>query len=160
MVSIAYGVVMADEAKKKNPLGPTGTTVADNIRRLRTGRGLAFTGLAERLAAIGRPIPTLGLRKLEAYERRVDADDLVALAVALDVSPVTLLMPPAEDSVDAVSVTGLAEPAAAIGVWEWLRGRFARPGGPNRMSIDTWPAWEQAEILAKYGEMGVRGDDK
>jgi hypothetical protein len=42
---------------------------------------------------LGRPIPPLGLRHLEAGNRRIDVDDLVVLADALDVSPLMLLLP-------------------------------------------------------------------
>ena len=77
----------------KNPLGPSGRAVAANIRRLLDEQNLKFVDLANRLKDLGRPIPPLGLRKIVGETRRVDADDLVALAVALGVSPVSLLMP-------------------------------------------------------------------
>jgi hypothetical protein len=72
----------------------------------------------------------------------------MALAVALDVSPVTLLMPAGVDMPDPVQVTGLGEPAAAIGVWEWMRGRLGRPG--VTISVDTWPLWEQQQVLGQF----------
>ncbi|WP_220474450.1 helix-turn-helix domain-containing protein [Mycobacteroides abscessus] len=109
---------MAEEPQKKNPLGPTGKTVADNIRRLRGD--MQYVKLAERLAEIGRPIPTLGLRKIENCDRRVDADDLVALAVALEVSPETLLMPYAENADDEVCITGW-HPTYASEIWRWMQ---------------------------------------
>jgi transcriptional regulator with XRE-family HTH domain len=49
--------------------------------------------LSEELGKLGRPILASGLSKIETGERRVDVDDLVALAVALDVSPSRLLLP-------------------------------------------------------------------
>lgn len=114
---------------KKNPLGPTGQTVADNIKRLRGDT--QYVKLAARLEAIGRPIPTLGLRKIESYERRVDADDLVALAAALEVSPDTLLMPHTENADDQVEITGWG-PFDASEAWRWLQtdislGWYDRP---------------------------------
>jgi transcriptional regulator with XRE-family HTH domain len=110
------------------------------------------------------PIPDLGLRRIESGDRRVDADDLMALAVALDVSPVTLLMPAGVDMPDPVQVTGLGEPAAAIGVWAWIQGRFARPGLPadsrgfQQISVDTWPLWEQEHVLGQFAGR-ADGDD-
>ncbi len=87
-----------------------------------------YKQLSERLQSKANwSINAVGIRRIESGERRVTPDDLVALAVALDVSPATLLMPPNVDMADPVRVTGLADPAAAIGVWEWLRGRLARP---------------------------------
>lgn len=58
-----------------------------------SGGAMQYQELAERLEKVGRPIPVLGLRRIESEERRVDADDLVALAIVLNVSPVRLLMP-------------------------------------------------------------------
>ena len=80
-------------AGKKIELGPTGETVRTNIQRLRRARGLGFAELSRELDRLGRTIPPLGLRRIEDGERRVDVDDLVALAAALWVSPVLLLLP-------------------------------------------------------------------
>lgn len=108
------------EPKKKNPLGATGKTVAANVKRLRLAKGLAFVDLAAILEQIKRPIPTLGLRHIEAEKRRVDSDDLVALAVALGVSPRTLLTPNANEKTELVSVSGLLKPVEVGHLWNWL----------------------------------------
>ena len=63
------------------------------MRKFREARNLGYAELSRRLAELGREIPSLGLRRIEAGERRVDVDDLVALALALDVAPVALLFP-------------------------------------------------------------------
>ncbi|WP_153037975.1 helix-turn-helix domain-containing protein [Rhodococcus ruber] len=107
--------------QKKNPLGPTGRTVAANVKRIRTKHGLAYTELAARLEEVGRPIPTLGLRKIESEERRVDADDLLALSIALGVNPNALLFPPTSDPTHVVTITGAGMKPAAD-VWRWGRG--------------------------------------
>lgn len=123
MISIAYAFYMtAEEPKKKNPIGSTGKTVAVNVKRLREDQRLAFTDLAAILDKIGKPIPTLGLRHIEADKRRVDSDDLVALSVALGVSPVTLLMPWTADPDDLVDITGYDHPVPAYTLWRWLIG--------------------------------------
>jgi transcriptional regulator with XRE-family HTH domain len=62
-----------------------------NVKHLRQARGLTYKELAEQLGHAGRPIPVLGLARLERGERRVDVDDLVALARALGVTPHELL---------------------------------------------------------------------
>ena len=77
----------------KRPLGPTGETVRANITRLRAFRRLGSTELSEKLKDLGKRISPLGLRRIENGARRVDTDDLFALAVALGVAPVTLLIP-------------------------------------------------------------------
>lgn len=111
----------ADDQRKKNPLGPTGETVAANVRRLRIKHGLAFTELSARLADLGRSIPPLGLRKIESLDRRVDADDLMALAVALGTNPNALLLPPSDNAHHVLTLTA-AGMRPAWQVWQWGKG--------------------------------------
>lgn len=144
---------MADEeeptppkALTKNPLGPTGRAVAANIEHLRDTQNLTFVALSEQLGVLGRSIPPLGLRKIVAETRRVDADDLVAIAVALNVSPASLLMPNlatvAED--DLVPVTGWHVPVPAQHIWRWLTASKPFVGGMLGSFIDrALPAWER-----------------
>lgn len=54
---------------------------------------MSLRQLSERLGEIGHPMLPSGINKLENRKRRVDVGDLVALALALDVSPLALLMP-------------------------------------------------------------------
>ena len=72
---------------KEISLGPTGETVRENVARYRKTAGLSFAELSRNLEAVGRPLAPLGLRRIEAGERRVDVDDLMALAVVLGVHP-------------------------------------------------------------------------
>ncbi|MEV4739948.1 helix-turn-helix transcriptional regulator [Streptomyces sp. NPDC049555] len=81
------------EPGQKNPLGPVGRQVATNVSLLRTARGWSRSELSERVASLGRNIPQLGIARIETGARRVDADDLVALAVAFGVGPTALLFP-------------------------------------------------------------------
>jgi transcriptional regulator with XRE-family HTH domain len=74
-------------------LGATGRNVARNVRHYRKARRFSYTELSRRTEAAGRRIPPIGLRRIEAGERRVDVDDLTALAQALAVSQVTLMLP-------------------------------------------------------------------
>lgn len=76
-------------------VGPVGLRVAENLKRLR-GR-VPVRELSARLEALGRPILPSGITKIEQGSRRVDVDDLVALAQALEVSPMRLLLPAAGD---------------------------------------------------------------
>lgn len=64
-----------------------------NIKRIREGQKITYVELSERLDERGRLIPVLGLRRIERGERKVDVDDLLALADALNVAPVDLLVP-------------------------------------------------------------------
>lgn len=120
-------------SSKKVGLGPTGEAVSRNVARLRGG--MQYKQLAERLAELGRPIPTLGLRRIEDGERRVDADDLVALAIALGVTPNTLLFPHVDDG-DSVAITG-ADGLSLGRVWRWAEG--SQPlAGDERIDRKEW----------------------
>ena len=70
-----------------------GKIVAENIGILRRVRGLNYKELAERLDLAGRTIPTLGLRRIESLQRRVDVDDLAAFAVVFEITMPELLTP-------------------------------------------------------------------
>lgn len=74
-------------------IGPAGERFAVNLRRQRILRELTLRDLAARLADIERPIQLTALSKIERGQRRVDIDDLMALATALQVSPSVLLEP-------------------------------------------------------------------
>jgi transcriptional regulator with XRE-family HTH domain len=139
--------------------GPTAATVAINVRRLREGLNLGLRALAKRLADTGRPLTHTALDKIEREKRRVDVDDLMALAAALDVSPATLLMPdvtptPVKDKLsyrpawDApVEVTGLPpESVSAHGLWLWLTAQ----NPPRRHADDTteFPVWAARSVPA------------
>ncbi|WFE46277.1 helix-turn-helix transcriptional regulator [Verrucosispora sp. WMMD1129] len=107
-----------DEKPQKNPLGPTGHRVRENIQRIRTERRLTYRELSDRLADLGRSIPTLGLSRIENGTRRVDADDLVALAIALDVSPLALLMPAQDSPIDLAAGVRIGWKPG----WRWAAG--------------------------------------
>jgi transcriptional regulator with XRE-family HTH domain len=78
------------------PLGPAGNNVRRNIRRLREHYRWSYREVEERLARAGRTIPVLGLSAIDAGERHVDVDDLVALAAVFNLGVEELLQPPAD----------------------------------------------------------------
>ncbi|MGV0578105.1 helix-turn-helix transcriptional regulator [Mycolicibacterium elephantis] len=94
-----------------------------NVKRLRESLNLGLRALSSRLADTGRPLTHTALDKIERGTRRVDVDDLMALAVALEVSPATLLMPevttPEWDDAD-VESTGLPKGTTAELLWGLL----------------------------------------
>jgi transcriptional regulator with XRE-family HTH domain len=55
--------------------------------------GLSYNRLSAALEAVGRAIPPLGISRVMKGERRVDVDELVALAEVLGVTPDVLLSP-------------------------------------------------------------------
>lgn len=107
------------ERTSDSKLGPTGRRVAENLRELR-GR-LPVRELSERLRAIGRPILPSGITKIEKGDRRVDADDLVALALVLDVTPNRLLLTPGARVSESVALTPEVG-ASADAAWFWATG--------------------------------------
>ena len=74
-------------------LSPASRAVAANLMRLRKAQRLTTTRLSAALDELGQPIHASGITRIEKGERRVDVDDLVALAKALNVRPEQLLMP-------------------------------------------------------------------
>lgn len=110
-------------------MGATGRAVAANLKRLRKERGMSLRALSEALAAVGRPLSQDAINKIENGSekdttkqiRRVDADDLVALAVVLNVNPSGLLLP--HD--DARRITAETEITGAGTVPGWLAWGWA-----------------------------------
>lgn len=72
-------------------IGPTGRVVADNVKRFRRAAGLTLRDVEGLLRQAGRPIHLTGLFRIEKCERRVDVDELAALALILGVTPTRLL---------------------------------------------------------------------
>jgi transcriptional regulator with XRE-family HTH domain len=106
---------------KKNPLGPVGEQVRTNVERVREARGMTKKDLSDAVGGLGRPIPPLGVSRLEAGTRRVDSDDLVALALALNVSPLALLFPPEWSDRQIHLAPELTVRARTA--WQWGEGR-------------------------------------
>lgn len=118
----------ANETPKQTPepskgpgWGPTSRHVAANLRRIRNARGLSTTKLAALLKDAGQPIPATGITRIEKGERRVDVDDLTALAVALGVSPSAFLLPPTDSPEQTVDITGGGSVPSDT-AWAWLDG--------------------------------------
>lgn len=110
--------------------------------------------LSARLTKLGRPILPSGITKIEQGKRRVDVDDLVALAVALKVTPTRLLLgPPPTDGPD--------DPAHKE-AWEWVD--WESPDGTKRypiplirlapdLALEPWEAWPWALGEDPLGEI-------
>jgi transcriptional regulator with XRE-family HTH domain len=94
MAMMAIAGMEAVMATRALELGPIGQHVADSLGRLRRDRGLEQADLADLVTEAGRPMSASILSKIEAGRRRIDVDDLVAIAAALDVNPSLLLLTP------------------------------------------------------------------
>lgn len=135
-------------AGKKSDLGPTGVNLTHAVRRFRGD--LSYAELSRRLGELGRDIPPLGLRRIESGERRVDADDLMALAVALGVSPISLLMPATENGNDMVTATGVRGEIEARRLWRWLQAEMQLLEGKAdaffAFMARAIPSWRLSEL--------------
>lgn len=110
--------------------GPTGKAVGQNLAILRKRRDLTTRQLSKALADVGRPIPASGITRMEQGERQVTVDDLMALAIVLEVPLVDLLIPASNPADPAAPI--LVTPTVAVHdradlVW-WLAGDRALPG--------------------------------
>jgi transcriptional regulator with XRE-family HTH domain len=121
----------------KKDLGPTGMRVAEAVRRFRRGGEVTTAKLSGRLTALGQPIPDTSITKREAGTSRVDVDDLMALALALGVTPNTLLLPEVSylGSADTHHLTPAAS-GTAEELWQWAQGET-----PLHMHIPGAAAW-------------------
>lgn len=119
--------------------------LAANIQRIRKAKGLTFAEVSARTEKIGQPIAVLGLRRIERTERRVDFDDLLTLAIALEVPPVDLMVPALVS--DAVPYPiGTSEYGCST-VYEWVRGDgYLEPPDPE------YP-WAEPKGIPKVEEM-------
>jgi transcriptional regulator with XRE-family HTH domain len=132
--------------------GATAETVGANVKRLRSERNLGLRALSKKLGDgdTGRPLLRHGaIDQIEKGTRRVDVDDLVALAIALDVSPITLLMPAdtpigAKDPTKMVTTTGMDTKVSAERLWAWLVGEASVTSLSDfALVVNSQPQWKQ-----------------
>lgn len=109
------------ETRQVNGIGPSGMAVASNVARLRNARGLTTIQLAKLLEEAGRPITASSITKLELGQRKVDIDDLIVIALVLQVSPTGLLLPPTAEAEDSIDITSAGEVSADL-AWNWMLG--------------------------------------
>lgn len=112
--------------------GAVGAAVAANVRRLRRRRDLSQQQLAELLDQLGRPLRASAVMKIESGDRRVDVDDLVAFAVALNVPLAALLLPDVGEDEEVAVVPTLAVPAWSA--WKWAAGQHSLLTGLEDLS--------------------------
>lgn len=125
-------------AAAKSHDGMVAYRLSHNLRELRKELDVSTYELSRRLEAIGNPIRPNAITRIEMGDRRVDVDDLVALAIALNVTPNRLMMPnPLGISNNgfemSVVVTGSAV-ADTADMWAWADG-----DRPLRLQIDGEP---------------------
>jgi transcriptional regulator with XRE-family HTH domain len=152
--------------KRAIEIGAVGRRVAENLESLRGDRRLSQTDLSALLTRLGRQMSAYSISKIETTDRRIDVDDLVALAVALDSTPNRLLLPGNASETDEVELTPEVR-VAAIDAWKWSAGEgplpirdgrdregFRRENQPhNRPEVHTGSHLEQHADLIRSIEV-------
>ena len=141
----------------KKEIGPTGEALTAAVAHRRERMGLTYAELSRLLVRNGRDLAPLALRRIEAGTRRVDVDDLVALAAALGCSPITLLVPPGVAADDVVELTGVRDLAVtAERAWAWLTASYPLRGDVLKF-FGTLPRWECDTMAENLGaHLGAR----
>lgn len=102
------------------PRGRGSTHAAEAVVAVRRSRGLSKAELGRRLAELGRPMSKDVLLKIEQGKRRLDPDDLIALALALGVTPNRLLLPSTLVEEDVALTPAVTVPLSQA--WAWATG--------------------------------------
>lgn len=137
----------SEKSGQRVVVGEVGARVGENVASLR-GR-MSFRELAERLNEQGRPIDGPGVFKIEHGFRRVDVEDLLALAVALGCSPNRLLLS-AEADDEPVTLTS-ATTTTRRDAWRWATGEAPLP--PRNLDFDHAFAFERENAPHKSTHM-------
>lgn len=148
----------------------TGQQVAANVRRIREGRGWSTYDLSRAMGEAGRPIAPSAIAKVERAERRVDVGDLMALAVVLGVSPLTLLLPAnARGQKDAngipqearTEVTGAGD-VGVVDAWRWAWCQDTlQPGDPDADEEEADRRLMEFLLRSRpIGLLSAEGDDR
>lgn len=103
--------------------------VADAVRHYRKERGLSAQALADACGNLGYPIPRTSIANLENGRRSgVELAELLVLAKALEIPPITLMLP--------VGMAGSVEvvPGEELPIWDaiaWISGETLLGSEPN-----------------------------
>jgi transcriptional regulator with XRE-family HTH domain len=155
-------------ATRRVEIGLTGETVRANIKRLRREKDMTLRDLSDHMGRVVRPMAHNTISEIERGARRVDVDDLMALAEGLNVSPIALLMPKADTKNQLVQATGHPPERAQVLLWSKLlalkiRGLGAtteptlRDTADYRRVADSFPSWALELALELAGVL--HGDD-
>ena len=120
MTTVKLGAHSSNMGTRAVEKGAIAQAVAENVEAVRKRRGLTQQQLASRLAELGRPMQASAVAKVESGDRRVDVDDLAALAVALNVSVARLLLPDGDENQPVFVVPAFSVPAYSA--WDWATG--------------------------------------
>lgn len=141
---------------------PVATAVGINVRNRRLLAGLTLEALSERVTEVGWPMGLGTLSKIERGDRGVAADDLVALARALDVGIDDLVR--TSESVDEDELRDLVNRwvdthdahAQAVFRQNQAREQYERATAKLRETVESSPEAEAAVRRALASRLGRR----
>ncbi|MGP5701490.1 helix-turn-helix domain-containing protein [Glutamicibacter arilaitensis] len=143
------------ENRKRKPIaqGPSGRAVAENLARIRRRVNMTAGELVATMERAGYKLPRTAISDIENGYRRVNADDIMALSVALNVNPNALLLPSTADShLVGDEITGAVPETSGKDAWAWGDGFRALPLGEPFESQDgkeKMTAQEMAHLQAR-----------
>lgn len=107
--------------------------------------------LERELDRLGHRIQASSITKIEKGDRRVDVDDLVALAVALRTTPNALLLPDVDRRgvVTRHNLTESHDPAPTTDLWEWATGEVPLGAQPSKSSDSEQVRQAEFEFAAE-----------
>lgn len=123
-------------------------TIAARVREIRERRSLTAQAVADQLRDLGIPWERSTVAKLENGTREnVTVSELLGLAVVLNVAPVHLLVPLADDAPYQVTPTGEHAQQSAAQIRDWVRGHGYLPGADLRA---FWSEIPEAEFKQQF----------
>lgn len=143
-----------------NPQGKkTSKVVAHNVERLRTQRRWSYSELSRQLDLVGHTLNAVVLQRIAKGQRRIDVEDLTAMARVFDTTPTALLTPPPQtnDELNLVTeelpepLTGLP-PATYKEVAAWVSGEL------QDLETSTRLLW--AECTVAHLDREIRGIER
>lgn len=129
---------------------------------------MTLRDLSDHMGRVVHPMAHNTISEIERGARRVDVDDLMALAEGLNVSPIALLMPKTDTKDELVQATGHPLERAQDLLWNKLHALRIRGLGATteptlkgtadyRRCVDSNPPWAVEEAL-QLAEV-LRGDN-
>lgn len=123
-------------------------TVAARVAEVRNRRGYKLRELSRRLADLGYSMDPSALMRLERGERKVTLDDVMALALALDVSPDALAIP-LDDGRQVAVTKNVVHPAHFVRDWFTGTSLFSLPGEDEDAMLRRFEDWQSERPLTE-----------
>lgn len=135
-------------------LGPIGDTARYRIRKARESRGNTAVELSGMVRAIGRDLSPVAIRRIEFGARRIDVDDLLALAQVLDISPLALVLPLGESPDEEFRTSEFNDDWTLERWWKWAHGEeplYPKMWG-SATEFRSWsvPSWYSERDLPEW----------